>query len=445
MSDYYGVIGNRDYIKYQGDKRPFWEFLDHQPDGWLTSLVYMREDLPPNKRMMFDCGAWSYRNEEQPKVGKNLVTPEWALEQYLQKASAGDFVIAPDHMLIPGADLNARRTFNRESAQAFLRIAQDSGFVPIAVVHGMDLPERIQTARLYVGMGYTALSLGGLAARASQKALILDMVSQIRLAVSSVWLHVLGLSSPDYAAAWHELNIQSFDGSSHFKQAFTAGTFYYESGGNLEKHKAARTERGNPDAVLEEITAPLCDCKACRLLRNDGVDTRTYGSNEHNMGRAAHNLNMLMRAQHIAVNGITVLVSCVGKKQDRASPAGDLYQSDWFKKARAYAETVGNRWYILSAKHGLLDPSQAIEPYEMTLNTMDSPTRQKWARRVLCQIADNIPTGKVIILAGRRYREFLRSPMQDRGYSVEVPMEGLGIGQQLAWLNSQLITQLEMF
>lgn len=445
MSDYYGVIGNRDYIQYRGERRPFWEFLDHQPDGWLTSLVYMREDLPQDKRMMFDCGAWSYRNEEQPKIGRDLVTPKWTFEQYTQKAQPRDFGIAPDHMLIPGVDLDARRTFNLESARGFLHIAQDSGLVPMAVVHGMDLQERIQTAQHYVDMGYTALSLGGLAARASQKALILDVVAQIRQAVPDVWMHVLGLSSPDYTAAWHELGIQSFDGSSHFKQAFTAGAFYYESGGQLEKHKAARTERGNPNAVLEDITAPLCECRACSLLRGDGVDTRTYGSNEHNMGRAAHNLNMLMRAQQIAINGITVLVSCVGKKHDRASPAGDLYQSEWFKKARSYAEMVGHRWYILSAEHGLLDPSQVIEPYEMTLNTMDLPTRQEWAQRVMCQIADNIHTGKVIILAGKKYREFLSGSMQDHGYSVEVPMEGLGIGQQLAWLNSQLITQLEMF
>lgn len=36
-------------------------------------------------------------------------------------------------------------------------------------------------------------------------------------------------------------------------------------------------------------------CLACRRLRAEGVDTRSYGSNEHNMGRAAHNLNQLMR------------------------------------------------------------------------------------------------------------------------------------------------------
>jgi hypothetical protein len=48
------------------------------------------------------------------------------------------------------------------------------------------------------------------------------------------------------------------------------------------------------------VTAPHCTCRACSLLENDGVDTRRYGSNETNMGRAAHNLNHLIRALGVA-------------------------------------------------------------------------------------------------------------------------------------------------
>jgi len=437
MTDYYGVIGNRDYIKYQGDKRPFWEFLDHQPDGWLTSLVYAREDLPTGKRMIFDCGAWSYRNEDVPKIGKNLVTPEWIFEQYQQKASSNDFVIAPDHMLIPGVDLDGRREFNTWSATEFLKSVSGTQFSPMATVHGDNLPERIQTAQQYVSLGYNSLALGGLAARASQKALLLDTVWEIRKAIPNVWLHVLGLSSPDYAAAWHEFGIQSFDGSSHFKQAFTAGAFFtIAENGHLKKWKAARPG--------EEITAPICNCLACSKLRSEGIDTRSYGSNETNMGRAAHNMNMLMQAQQIAINGITVLVSCVGKKLTYPSVAADLYQSDWFVKARSYAEQKGNRWYILSAQHGLIDPTQQVAPYEKTLTTMSIEERRTWAQQTFEQLKRKVPRGKVVILAGQKYRENLVPLMLSAGYNVDVPMRGLGIGQQLAWLMNETSTQLPL-
>lgn len=438
MCQYFGVIGNRDNIKYQGKKQPFWEFLDEQPDGWLTSLVYACNDLPTGKRMIFDCGAWSYRNENIPKVKNINVTPDWTLTRYQQiGAKPNDFVIAPDHMLIPGVDTEARRRFNLLSAQEFLQYNKTTSFCPMATVHGDDLPERIQTAQKYVKMGYQALALGGLAARASQKALVMDIVWEIRKAVPDVWLHVLGLSSPDYTAAWHEFRIQSFDGSSHFKQAFTAGTFFkLDEAGKLVKYQAARPG--------DDINAPLCDCKACSLLRTEGVDTRSYGSNEHNMGRAAHNMNMLMKAQRVAVNGVSVLVSCVGQKRGEPSPAGDLYQSDWFRKAKVYAEQKGDRWYILSAEHGLLDPETVVEPYERTLNTMGIDTRRQWAVQAFEQIKQEVPKGKVVILAGQRYREYLEPILLEAGYYVEVPMRGLGIGQQLAWLMEHTSTQLQL-
>jgi hypothetical protein len=33
-------------------------------------------------------------------------------------------------------------------------------------------------------------------------------------------------------------------------------------------------------------------------MRAQGVDTRQMGSNEHNMGRAVHNINQYLRAYH---------------------------------------------------------------------------------------------------------------------------------------------------
>src|SRR5205823_14100237 len=105
---------------------------------------------------------------------------------------------------------------------------------------------------------------------------------------------VLGLSAPYYYAEWRRLGINSCDGASQFKQAFS-GTFYTEQNGKLAEHRAVK--------LGEEPIAPSCDCQACSMLREDNIDTRTYGSNQHNMGRAAHNLNMLMRAHaHIRQN-----------------------------------------------------------------------------------------------------------------------------------------------
>ena len=53
-----------------------------------------------------------------------------------------------------------------------------------------------------------------------------------------------------------------------------------------------------------------------------------------------------------------VLVGCVKSKRDHPSPASDLYTSALFRKARAYAESTGGPWYVLSAEHGLVEPTQ---------------------------------------------------------------------------------------
>jgi hypothetical protein len=51
---------------------------------------------------------------------------------------------------------------------------------------------------------------------------------------------------------------------------------------------------------------------------------------------------------------ITVgLVGCASQKLRRPVPARELYVSQLFKKASAYAEATCDRWYVLSAMHEL--------------------------------------------------------------------------------------------
>lgn len=141
-----------------------------------------------------------------------------------------------------------------------------------------------------------------------------------------------------------------------------------------------------------------------------------------------------------ATAGRTIaLVSCVSKKSVRPMPARDLYISDWFQKASAYVEQTADRWYILSAKYGLVDPDAVIEPYDETLKTMPAAARRAWARRVLVQLSPSLKQGDhLVILAGEAYREHLLDPVRAIGYPVEIPMQGLRIGEQLRWLTDQL-------
>jgi len=133
--------------------------------------------------------------------------------------------------------------------------------------------------------------------------------------------------------------------------------------------------------------------------------------------------------------GSVYLVSCVGAKRPTATAAKDLYISDWFVKARRHVERTGCPWFILSAEHGLVPPDEVIAPYEKTLNTMSAGERRRWARRVIGQMAELMPAAKhIVFLAGARYREGLTEYLQQRGVVVDVPMQGLRIGEQISWL-----------
>lgn len=131
------------------------------------------------------------------------------------------------------------------------------------------------------------------------------------------------------------------------------------------------------------------------------------------------------------------LVACVGQKLDRPTCAADLYRSDWFCKARSYVEATGSPWFILSAAHGLVRPDTRLEPYDIALRNLSAEERRRWGKRTVEQLESAIGRhrpGAIVFLAGRLYREPLIAFAGDR---AEIPMAGMGIGQQKAWLLAQ--------
>lgn len=110
--------------------------------------------------------------------------------------------------------------------------------------------------------------------------------------------------------------------------------------------------------------------------------------------------------------------------------AKDLYVSTLFKLNLKYANSLGpDTTYILSAKHGLLDLEQEVEPYEQTLNSMRTKEIKEWANHVLQQLESvaSLEEAEFIFLAGDKYRRYLLPHITN----AKVPLEGLRIGEQL--------------
>ena len=134
------------------------------------------------------------------------------------------------------------------------------------------------------------------------------------------------------------------------------------------------------------------------------------------------------------------LVACAATKRKHASTASELYTSTWFTKASDLAKRESDQWYILSAKHGIVDPDWYIAPYNKSLNTMKLAARRRWGKMVSKQLKQIILLhgANVVVLAGRRYRDPIWEALLEVAGTVSVPMDGLGIGQQLQWLNTAL-------
>lgn len=133
-----------------------------------------------------------------------------------------------------------------------------------------------------------------------------------------------------------------------------------------------------------------------------------------------------------------VLVSCVKSKRAAASAAQDLYTSDLFASMRNYAQINADKWFILSAEHGVLKPDEIVRPYERTLNRLPKRERLEWAESVQRKLLELLPPGALItIFAGERYRENLVPFLRQHGFPVSIPMAGLKFGFQLRWLKER--------
>ena len=131
-----------------------------------------------------------------------------------------------------------------------------------------------------------------------------------------------------------------------------------------------------------------------------------------------------------------VLISCVRKKLPHKAKARDLYISPLFRMQLKYAQQfLPQKVFILSAKYGLVQLDEEIEPYDVTLNKMSAHERKNWATKIVSQLQEHsdLENDHFVILAGQKYRQYLLQHLK----SYEVPLASLPIGKQLQFLKEK--------
>ena len=136
------------------------------------------------------------------------------------------------------------------------------------------------------------------------------------------------------------------------------------------------------------------------------------------------------------------LIASTKQKQEYPCKARTMYSvSQLFSLAFEYAQKRYDEIGFLSAKYGLLLPDDQIQPYDIAIRSMTTAHRMRWADLVFRHIQEKFePTWDDLVYfhTGKPYREFLQPKLEEIGIECIIPLEGKGIGQQIAWYREQL-------
>ena len=131
-------------------------------------------------------------------------------------------------------------------------------------------------------------------------------------------------------------------------------------------------------------------------------------------------------APHPEETGRVVLVGSSGELAGAARPARELFTSTGFARARDSAVRSGHPWFVLSAKHGLLDPDDVVGPFAVLIGDQPAGYRSAWAEWVVVQLADRVrlPGLTVEVHGGVDFAQALKGPLERRGARTEIPLPG---------------------
>lgn len=135
----------------------------------------------------------------------------------------------------------------------------------------------------------------------------------------------------------------------------------------------------------------------------------------------------------------TLVVVCCGKAKiwdvnRAAGPAAarNAYVGGPFRVNKEYAERFADRWVILSAKYGFIDPDFVIsENYDVTFkNPSTNPIEIDKLRQQVKEMG-LYKFDKVIVLGGRLYYEVCRKAFEDYHVKIVAPILGLPLGKAM--------------
>ncbi len=138
-------------------------------------------------------------------------------------------------------------------------------------------------------------------------------------------------------------------------------------------------------------------------------------------------------------NSAVAIVQCGGnkvwKKRSRAGsvPAKEAYVSGYFRKNRAYAEKFADKWYILSAKYGFLEPDTPIRNYDISFQQPGTKPISSEGLKKNARDKGLHRYKHVVVLGGALYADKVEEALEGADCKVYRPFarfKGIGYIQQ---------------
>ena len=125
-------------------------------------------------------------------------------------------------------------------------------------------------------------------------------------------------------------------------------------------------------------------------------------------------------------SGRVVLIGSSGATASTPLPAARLFESAGFVRAREYAASSGHPWFVVTAKHGLLDPDDVVAPFDVQLGDQSMGYRNAWGEWVVAQLGDRLLLEHVTVEVhgGVDFAQPLRGPLTRRGAAMDLQLPG---------------------
>jgi hypothetical protein len=128
----------------------------------------------------------------------------------------------------------------------------------------------------------------------------------------------------------------------------------------------------------------------------------------------------------VVPSGRVVLIGSSGAVAAAPLPAAQLFESAGFARAREFAAGSGHPWFVLTAKHGLLDPDDVVAPFDVQLGDQSMGYRNAWGEWVVAQLGDRVLLEGVTVEVhgGVDFAQPLRHPLSRRGAALDLQLPG---------------------